>query len=97
MLCVFDGANPDAAGCGVVCRGTTAQTISRTTFADWKQEKDLYVYVEGGSVKMESSYPTQASNVFRRLLARVIYRNGAYSVVQEQFGPIAASGIEGLL
>ena len=38
---------------------------------------------------MESSYPTPTDGKLRRLIARLIYKNGAYSVIQEQHGPIS--------
>lgn len=52
------------------------------------KKSDQYVYVQNGVIKMDSAYPSPKENVFCRLLARLIYRNGAYSVVQEQYGPI---------
>ena len=69
-------------------RGTNRTTVPRTVFEDWEQDRDLYVYVEGGTVRMSENYPAPASGRFRRLLARLICRNGAYSVVQEQHGPV---------
>jgi len=39
-------------------------------------------------VYLSSSYPTPVGKKFRRLLGRLIYRNGAYSVIQEQHGPV---------
>ena len=39
-------------------------------------------------MKLESSYPYPTDGKLRHLLGRLIYRNGAYSVIQEQHGPI---------
>ncbi len=68
--------------------GTTHRTVSRAAFSDWQQKKDLYVYLQGGSVKLDAYYPPPADNTFRKLLGRLIYRNGAYAVIQEQHGAI---------
>ena len=43
----------------------------------------------GVTFKLESSYPTPTDGKLRRLIARLIYKNGAYSVIQEQHGPIS--------
>ena len=92
MLAVVDGTDYNAGNCGFIDMGTKRINVPRSCFANWKQKKTLYIYLQSGgsgiSVKMESSYPAPTNNKFRRLLGRLIYRNGAYSVVQEQHGPI---------
>ena len=37
---------------------------------------------------LADSYPTPSDRRLRRLLGRLVYKNGAYAVVQEQFGPV---------
>ena len=72
--------------------GTTHISVPRCTFSDWKRKTDLYVYLQTGGngvgVYLSSSYPAPAGKKFRSLLGRLIYRNGAYSVIQEQHGPV---------
>ena len=72
--------------------GTRHVSVPRCAFADWKRKKTLYVYLQsagsGVTVTLADSYPTPSDKRLRRLLGRLVYRNGAYTVVQEQFGPV---------
>ena len=92
MLAVVDGADPDSGNCGFIDMGTKHITVPRCTFSDWKRKKTLYVYLEsagsGVTVTLTDSYPTPSDRRLRRLLGRLVYKNGAYATVQEQFGPV---------
>ena len=92
MLAVVDGANPSAGNCGFVDMGSTRINVPRACFSGWDKKRTLYVYLQTGgrgiSVKMATEYPQPTREKFRRLLGRLVYRNGAYSVIQEQHGPV---------
>ena len=91
MLAIVDGADYEASNCGFIDMGTSRVNVPRCCFKDWQQKRSLYIYLESGgsgvAFKMESSYPTPTDSKLRRLIARLIYKNGAYSVIQEQHGP----------
>ncbi len=93
MLAIVDGADYEASSCGFIDMGTSRVNVPRCCFKDWQQKRSLYIYLESGgsgvTFKMESSYPTPTDSKLRRLIARLIYKNGAYSVIQEQHGPIS--------
>jgi len=92
LLAVVDGTNPDSVNCGFADIGTKRIMVPRCCFPDWNQGRTLFIYLQsdgkGISTKTSRSYPSPSVDKFRRLLGRLIYRNGAYSVVQEQHGPI---------
>ena len=92
MLAVVDGADYSAGSCGFIDMGSRRISVPRAAFADWDKKTTLYCYIQSGgsgvAMKLESSYPSPTDSKFRRLLGRLIYRNGAYSVIQEQHGPI---------
>jgi len=78
--------------CGFIDMGSTRINVPRACFSDWDQKRTLYIYLQTGgrgvSVKMDTTYPRPQEGKLRRLLGRLIYKNGAYSVIQEQHGPI---------
>ena len=92
MLAVVDGADYSAGSCGFIDMGTSRVNVPRSAFSDWDRKTTLYCYLQSGgsgvSMKLESSYPYPTDGKLRHLLGRLIYRNGAYSVIQEQHGPI---------
>ena len=92
MLAVVDGADYSAGSCGFIDMGTSRVNVPRSAFSDWDRKTTLYCYLQTGgsgvSMKLESSYPHPTDGKLRHLLGRLIYRNGAYSVIQEQHGPI---------
>ena len=91
MVC--DGAKPNASIAGYLDAGNTRIEVPRYAFSNFDQKKTLYCYVEvrsgAATLKLESSYPAPQLEVFRRLLARVIWQGGCYEVVQEQHGAIS--------
>ena len=88
VLAVYDGADPDAEDCGFADCGDDRIYYPRTVFSNWRRKTDLYVYVSDDQIILSAEYPEPDSDVLRRLLARLIYCNGVYAVVQEQHGPI---------
>ena len=84
---MFDGANPESDVCGFADVGDERILYPRTVFANWKRGKTLYVYIAATKIRLSDEYP-EPSGTFRRLLARLVYQNGAYCVVQEQHGPV---------
>ena len=92
MLAVIDGADPDSDDCGFIDMGTKHVTVPRCAFSDWKRKRTLYVWLQSGgsgvTVDLTESYPSPVGKKLRRLLGRLVYRNGAYCVVQEQHGPV---------
>lgn len=88
VLAVFDGADPDSSFCGFADVGGRRISYPRTVFSGWRREQTLYVYAEENHIRIGAAYPTPSVWTFRRLLARLLYRDGAYSVIQEQHGPI---------
>ena len=87
VLAVFDGADPESDICGFADVGDERVFYPRTVFANWKQKKTLYVYIAATKIKLADEYP-EPSGTFRRRLARLVYQNGTYTVVQEQHGPL---------
>ena len=88
VLAVFDGADPESPSCGFADVGCERTVYPRTVFSRWQREQTLYVYIEGAHIRIGTAYPAPSAWTFRRLLARLVYQNGAYCVVQEQHGPV---------
>ena len=88
VLAVFDGADPEAEDCGFADCSDDRIHYPRTVFTNWRRKRNLYVYVSDDQIVLSEEYPEPDSEVLRRLLARLIYKNGVYAVVQEQHGPI---------
>lgn len=92
MLAVVDGADFGASSCGFLDMGTARISVPRKSFPDWEKKRNLVVYLESGgsgvSVKMEDSLPAPSDSLFRRLIGRLIYKGGAYALIQEQHGPV---------
>lgn len=88
VLAVFDGAEPTSGHCGFADSGEDRTYYPRTIFTNWKQEQTMFVYISNDTIRLSETYPEPHNGVFKRLLARLVYCDGAYSVVQEQHGPI---------
>ena len=96
MLGCIDGANPFNDCCGFIDAGNTRIAVPNRffSFSDIPDECDSYLYVDLDlatgrvSLELQKEDPAPADEHFRRLIARIVYVEGNYRLVQEQHGPI---------